>query len=64
MTTTKTPGMLYYVRQQFPGLAWVVVQLPADQGRAMRERGEPRVYDTPAQAHKVASAMNKRRQTD
>ena len=61
MTQQKTPGTLYAVRQVWPYLRWHVVPIDEAQGRAMRARGEPHVYDTLAQAHAVRSRLNQRR---
>jgi hypothetical protein len=56
-----TPGTLYVVNQQFPSLVWRVVPVPEAQGQAMREREEPHVYDTAAQAYAVTNRLNEAR---
>lgn len=57
MTATRTPGAMYLVRQSFPSLSWQVVQVDEAQGRAMRKRGEPHVYDSSAQAFAVRTRL-------
>jgi len=36
---------------------WQVVQVPLEQGRAMRERGDRHVYDTASQAYAVREKL-------
>jgi len=60
-TPTRTPGVLYLVSQGFPSLAWRVTPLDAAQGRAMREREEPHVYDTSTQAYAVCARLEHKR---
>lgn len=57
---THTPGMSYFIRQQWPELCWQVVQITEDQARVMRERGE-RTYETSAQAYQIAARLNAQR---
>lgn len=52
---------MHFVGQHFPSLAWRVVDVDDAQGRGMKERNVPHVYDTPAQAHAVCDRLNKTR---
>lgn len=58
MSNTKTPGMLYALRQEPSTLFWQVVPVETAQGEALRGRGEPHVYDTAAQAQAVRLRLN------
>lgn len=60
MTSTRTPGHAYFVRQGFPSLHWQVIQLEQWQAELMRERGAP-IFETSAQAHAVAAERNRTR---
>jgi len=55
----RTPGSLYFVRQECIEPFWQVVQIPEAQGLLMRERGET-VYNSAAQAHAVVRQLIKR----
>lgn len=56
--STRTPGMLYALRQEPNTLFWQIVPVETSQGEAMRERGEKHIYDTAAQAQAVRLKLN------
>jgi hypothetical protein len=61
---TRTPGMMFLVRQIWPTLRWQVVPVEATQGRAMRDRKEPHVYDDSTQAYAVKGRLNRQKRED
>lgn len=56
--STRTPGVMYHLRQEPNTLFWQVVPLDRDQGERMRERKEPHVYDSPGEAYAVRRRLN------
>jgi hypothetical protein len=54
---TRTPGMRYFLRQQWPSTRWQVLQISEAQAQALLERGE-RTYSTSAQAYAIARKLN------
>ena len=61
MTATQTPGVWYFIRQDFPSLRWQVTTVDEFQARSMRERGE-KLYKSSAQAYLVRDKLEKKRQ--
>lgn len=61
MNPTRTPGVMFVVRQSWPSLRWHVVPVEESQGKALLRREEKHVYFSSAQAHAIKRRLNRQR---